>query len=88
MLNLNIHMGQFVNKLKLKCRNLISQNQDRIQSPRNMLFTEQIYRATIGFSGEEVFSPLTNLALRKFDRQYYDSKICQIPKRTKNQANF
>ena len=41
-----------------------------------------------GFSGEEVFSPLTNLALRKFDRQYYDSKICQIPKRTKNQANF
>ena len=41
-----------------------------------------------GFSGEEVFSPLTNLALRKFDRQYYDSKICQIPKRTKNQAYF
>ena len=41
-----------------------------------------------GFSGEEVFSPLTNLLLRKFDRQKNNLKICQIPKQTKNQANF
>ena len=55
-----------------------------------LFFADSINTVNIfkGFSGEEVFSPLTNLALRKFDRQYYDSKICQIPKRTKNQANF
>ena len=52
------------------------------------MFENLLWNELGGFSGEEVFSPLTNLALRKFDRQYYDLKICQIPKRTKNQANF
>ena len=48
------------------------------------MFENLLWHELGGFSGEDVFSPLSNLVLRKFDRQYYDSKICQTPKRIKN----
>ena len=41
-----------------------------------------------GFSGGGLFSPLTDLALRKFDGQINESKICQTLKQRKNEANF
>ena len=41
-----------------------------------------------GFSGGGLFSPLTDLALRKFDGQINESKICQTLKQRKNEVNF
>ena len=40
-----------------------------------------------GFSGGGLFSPLTDFALRKFDGQINESKICQTLKQRKNEAN-
>ena len=51
-------------------------------------YSHSLQPLNFGFSGEEVFSPLTNLALRKFDRQKKQFENLSNSKTDKKPSKF